>query len=249
MKISEILGKSLDVVTENPHILVPYIVPVLLSVAAAWAGTRDMISWGIAPLYPLGRRPLTFFSSLVTFLRRADAVDLAIWIVILVVLAICVALTITMGDAALSGRSMKIGEAFDSINKKLPIFVVAFLVSWLLKFFGLLFFWVGIFIPSVLLIFVGQAILLDNKDLFDSFSKSYDMARKNWIEILVLLFAFLVVLIIVRLLPILGVIVACLLLGYSTLVFTVMYRDRSRAAPRPRRARPAPEAQPATPPQ
>jgi hypothetical protein len=114
------------------------------------------------------------------------------------------------------------------VSGKLPIFIIAFLLTWFLKFVGIFFFWVGIFVPSVLLIFVGQAVLLENKDLFDSFSKSYDSAKDNWVEILVLLFIFLVILVVVRPILFLGVIVTCFLSCYSAVTFTVMYRDRSR---------------------
>ncbi len=229
MKVSEILTKSVDIITEQPQMLIPYVIPLVVSLIAIWARMTNMMAWGIGRLYPLGRAPEKFLTYFVTAFRAVDGTALVVWVIVLALLAICVALTIVMSDAALSGRQMKVGEAFDRIGKKVPLFVVAFLISWLLKFFGMLFFWVGIFVPAVLLIFVGQAMLLDNKDLFDSFSKSYDVAKENWIEILVLLFVFLVILAFVRFIPLLGVIVACFLVCYSAVVFTMMYRDRGRA--------------------
>ncbi len=240
MKISEILGKSADIITGQPEILVPYIAPLVLSLIAIWVHVTNMLSWGIGRLYPLGRSPLEFFTSFVSAIRLLKIFDWLMWIVILVVLAFCVALTIAMSDARLSGRTLKVGAAFDSIADKLPMFIAAFLISWFLKFVGMFFFWVGMLVPAVLLIFVGQAMLLDKKDLFDSFSKSYDVAKVNWAEILVLLFVFLIVLVVVRLVPFLGVIVACFLMGYSAVVFTVMYRDRSKVrAQRPRKSKSA----------
>lgn len=229
MKVSEILTKSVDIITEQPQMLIPYVIPLVVSLIAIWARMTNMMAWGIGRLYPLGRAPEKFLTYFVTAFRAVDGTALVVWVIVLALLAICVALTIVMSDAALSGRQMKVGEAFDRIGKKVPLFVVTFLISWLLKFFGMLFFWVGIFVPAVLLIFVGQAMLLDNKDLFDSFSKSYDVAKENWIEILVLLFVFLVILAFVRFIPLLGVIVACFLVCYSAVVFTMMYRDRGRA--------------------
>lgn len=231
MKISEILGKSIDIVTEQPQILAVYLVPLILSLIAMWVRITNMVSWGITRLSPLGRSPLQFFTYFVSAIRLLNATVWLVWIVVLIVVAVCVALTIVMSDARLSGRTMKIGEAFDAIAGKLPLFVVAFLISWFLKFIGMFFFWVGLFIPAVLLIFVGQAMLLDNKDLFDSFSKSYDVAKANWMEILVLLFIFLVIVAVARLNLVLGVVVACFLAGYSAVTFTVMYRDRSRGKP------------------
>jgi hypothetical protein len=230
MKLSEILGKSIDVITGNPAILLPYIVPAVISLIAIWAHITNMMNWGITRLYPLGRSPLQFFAYLVTALRGLRALDWVIWILVLITMAICVALTIVMCDAQLSGTAMKLGAAFDAVSGKLPIFIIAFLLTWFLKFIGIFFFWVGIFVPSVLLVFVGQAILLENKDLFDSFSKSYDSAKSNWVEILVLLFIFLVILVVVRPILFLGVIVACFLACYSAVTFTVMYHDRSRVA-------------------
>lgn len=231
MKISEVLGKSIDIVTEQPQILAVYIVPLIMSLVAMWMNVTNMVSWGITRLSPLGRSPLQFFTYLVGSIRLLKATVWLVWIVVLIVIAVCVALTIVMSDAGFSGRTMKVGEAFDAIGGKLPIFVVAFLISWFLKFVGMFFFWVGLLIPAVLLIFVGQAILLDNKDLFDSFSTSYDVAKANWMEVLVLLFVFLVILAVARLNLVLGVVVACFLAGYSAVTFTVMYRDRSRGIP------------------
>lgn len=231
MKISDILQKSVDAITDQPQILAPYIVPLAVSLVAIWVQITNALAWGMGRMYPLGRTPTKFMSNFIQALRAVSATTLLIWVVVLIILGVCVALTIAMSNAALSGRRMKIGEAFDAVSKKLPMFIVAFLISWLLKFFGMFFFWIGIFVPAVLLIFVGQAMLLDNKDLFDSFSTSYDVAKANWIDVLVLLFLFLIVLAIVRLIPFLGVILAFILVCYSAVTFTVMYKDRSRAAP------------------
>lgn len=229
MKISEILSKSIDVVTENPSILVPYIVPLALSLIAMWLGIVNMVSWGIARFNPLGASPLGFFTNFGRSLGRLTAFDWIMWVTILGILAVCVALTVVMSNAQLSGRTMKVGEAFDSVAGRLPVFIVAFFISWFFKFVGMFFFWVGILVPSVLLIFVAQCLLLNNKDLFDSFSTSYDVAKANWMEILVILFVFLVILVIVRSVPPLCAVVACFLMGYSAIVFTVMYRGRRTA--------------------
>lgn len=228
MKVSDILTKSLDVIIGHPQILAPYIIPFVVALLAHWQHIPNLMDWGIGRLSTLGRGPLTYYQYLIQALQKMEALDWGLWIVFLVILAVCTALTIVMSDAFLSGRTMKIGQAFDTIAGKMPIFIVAFLISWVLKFLGMFFFWVGIFIPSLLLIFVGQGILLNNKDLFDSFSDSFDLAKANWVEILILLFIFLVMLAILRFLPILGTLVACLLAGYSAVVFTVLYRDRKR---------------------
>ncbi|MBU7038515.1 MAG: hypothetical protein HXS52_11340 [Theionarchaea archaeon] len=235
LKISEILSKSVDVVTGQPEILLPYLAPIVVSLIATWGGVTSMLGWGVGRFYPLGRTPLRYFWYLITSLRTAGAGDLAVWIAVLILLAICVALTIVMSDARLSGRTMKVGEAFDATLKMLPLFIIAFLISWLLKFCGLFVFWVGLFVPSVLLIFAGQVMILEKKDIFDSFSRSYDIAKGSWVEILLLLFVFLIILVLVRTVPLVGILVACLLMGYSTVVFTVMYRDRSRVGPVKRR--------------
>lgn len=228
MKLSDILTKSLDVITGQPQILAPYIIPFVLALLAHWRYIPNIMDWGIGRLSTLGRGPVLYYQYLIQSLQKIETLDWVLWIVFLVILAVCVALTIVMSNASLSGGTMKIGQAFDAIAGKLPIFIVAFLISWVLKFLGMFFFWVGIFIPSVILIFVGQGILLGNKDLFDSFSDSFDLAKANWVEVLILLFMFLVILAILRFLPILGPLVACLLVGYSAVVFTVLYRDRKR---------------------
>lgn len=228
MKLSDILTKSLDVITGQPQILAPYIIPFVLALLAHWRYIPNIMDWGIGRLSTLGRGPVLYYQYLIQSLQKIETLDWVLWIVFLVILAVCVALTIVMSNASLSGGNMKIGQAFDAIAGKLPIFIVAFLISWVLKFLGMFFFWVGIFIPSVILIFLGQSILLGNKDLFDSFSDSFDLAKANWIEVLILLFIFLVALAILRFLPILGTLVACLLVGYSAVVFTVLYRDRKR---------------------
>jgi hypothetical protein len=243
MKLSQAMGKSADIITEQPQILLPYAAPFVLSLIAMWIHITNMVGWGITRLNPLGRSPLQFFTYFVASIRALRIIDWVMWIVILVVLAICIALTIVMSDAALKGRKMSIGAAFENITGIMPLFVMAFLISWFLKFVGMFFFWVGVLVPAVLLIFVGQSILLDHKDLFDSFSKSYDTARENLIEVLALLFIFLVVLAIVRLVPLLGMVVALALMCYSTVTFTVLYKSkRTPTQVRPKKAKPAPTA-------
>ncbi len=227
MKLSEILSKSLDIVTAQPDILLPYFAPFAIALVALWMRISNMMDWGIGRLSSLSRGPLLYYTRLVESIQTAKAVSWVVWFVILAILAVCIGMTIVMTNAQLSGKRMKVGEAFDAIRHKIVLLIVAFLICWFLKFVGMFFFWVGILVPAVLLIFVGQAILLENKDLFDSFSRSYDLAKANWIEILILVFAFLVVLAILRYISILGVFVACFLAGFSAVIFTVMWKDRS----------------------
>lgn len=237
------MEKSADIITNHPQILLPYAAPFILSLIAVWIHITNMIGWGITRLNPLGRSPLQFFTYFVASIRALRIIDWVMWIIILVVLAICIGLTIVMSDGALKGRKISVGEAFENITGMLPLFVIAFLVSWFLKFVGMFFFWVGVLVPAVLLIFVGQGILLDHKDLFDSFSKSYDTARENLIEVLALLFIFLIILAIVRLVPFLGLVVALVLMCYSTVTFTVLYKSkRPPTQVRPKKGKPVPTA-------
>jgi hypothetical protein len=237
------MGKSIDIMTEQPQILIPYIAPFVLSLIAMWIRISNVLVWGIAWLNMLGRNPLKFPLSFMASIRELKITNWVMWILILGVLGICVALTIVMSDAALKGKKMSVGAAFDTVTPLLPLFMIAFLISWGLKFIGMFFFWVGILIPAVLLIFVGQAILLDHKDLFDSFSKSYDTARENIMDVLMLLFIFLVILAIVRVVPILGMVVALVLMCYSAVTVTVLYRSkRIPQKRRPKKAKPTPTA-------
>ncbi|MGD2248707.1 MAG: hypothetical protein PVF58_09895 [Candidatus Methanofastidiosia archaeon] len=227
MELSKQLEKSIDIITGQPQILVPYIIPAVIGLIALWVRITNIVSWGITRLYPLGRGPLEFFTYFVRSIQFLRVYDWVIWIIVLAILAVCVALTIVMADAHMSGSPVTLGSAFDAVGDRLIPVIIAFLISWVLKFFGMFFFWVGVFVPSVLLVFVGQGILLDNKDLFDSFSNSYDKAKETWGKILVVLFAFVVILAVVRSVLFLSVIVSCFLMGYSAVLFTVMYRDRS----------------------
>ncbi|MBU7024909.1 MAG: hypothetical protein HXS40_12170 [Theionarchaea archaeon] len=61
MKISEILSKSADIVTGQPEILLPYLVPIVVSLAASWGRITSLLGWGVGRLYPLGRTPLRYF--------------------------------------------------------------------------------------------------------------------------------------------------------------------------------------------
>lgn len=227
MELSQELEKSIDIITEQPQILVPYIVPAVIALIALWVRITNIVSWGITRLYPLGRGPLKFFTYFVSSIQSLRIYDWIIWVIILAILAVCVAMTIVMADAHMSGSSITLGRALDAVSNRLITVVVAFLISWVLKFFGMFFFWVGLLVPAVLLVFVGQGILLDNKDLFDSFSGSYDKAKQHWGKILVVLFGFVVILAVVRSVLFLSVIVSCFLMGYSAVLFTVMYSESS----------------------
>jgi hypothetical protein len=227
MELSKELEKSIDIITDQPQILVPYIIPAVIGLIALWVRITNIVSWGITRLYPLGRGPLEFFTYFVRSIQALRIYDWVLWIIVLAILAVCVALTIVMTDAHMSGSPVTLGSAFDAVGDRLIPVIIAFVISWVLKFFGMFFFWVGVFVPSVLLVFVGQGILLDNKDLFDSFSSSYDKAKEIWGKILVVLFGFVVILAVVRSVLFISVIVSCFLMGYSAVLFTVMYRDRS----------------------
>jgi len=139
-------------------------------------------------------------------------------------------MVISMTASYLEGKRLSLYEAFNSISGKILILIAASAVVWILVRIGFCALCIGALIAWVLLALVRQGIIVDNLSFGETFSKSYNVAKNNFFDILLILLLFLVIKIILGLVlffaPSLGDALGYFVDVFSVASLTILYIDR-----------------------
>ena len=220
--IGNILSEALDIITGNPMIIVPYLIPVILTLIGAFAAIGMFVPEGVMqPDFELD--PGFFLDNALAFVGFASIFGVLSWIFGVVADAFAIDITFN----ATQEKKVTLSEAWGQIGfgKILVLLIVSFitLILTILGFFALC---IGALIVMILLIFVMQGIVIDDLDIGATFSNSYNIAKDNFFDILILLLIFVVLGIIVGMIPYIGGILAIFVGIYATVAYTVLYLDR-----------------------
>ncbi len=234
MKISEIIGKSVDMISANPIILVPALIPAILqiirdalqfgwtfSMAGYWRQFAEMDWETLSPGEAMG-----MWQGMFPQVAAFQVVDTIVGIVIWIFGVIAFSMVISMAAAYFEGKKMTLSEAFTSISGKLLLLIIVSAIVWVGVRLGLCALCIGALIVWVLLSLVRQGVVLDSLDLGTCLSKSYGIAKNNFFDILLIIGLFFVVKIIVGLIPILGGGLGYLVDTFSVGAMTIFYFDR-----------------------
>ena len=234
MRISEIIGKAIDIISAKPIILVPTLIPAILqiirdaleigwtySVLDYWAQFSDA-DWdamdpgqitdiwrGFAPQFAV-----------------AEIADTIVGLVIWILGVIAFSMVISMAAAHFEGKEMTLSEAFNSISGKLLLLIVVSAIVWGGKLVGICALCIGALLVWVLLSLVRQGVIVDSLDLGATLSKSYEIAKNNFFDVLLILGLFFVVKIVFALIPVVGDGLGYLVDAFSVCAMTILYFDR-----------------------
>lgn len=220
--LGTVLSEALDVITQNPIIIVPYLIPVVIALLGA------VIAFGTfvpreAVISGFELDPGFFLENALAFIGFASIFGVLAWIFGIVAAAF--AITITWN--AVQGRKVTLSEAWEQIGvNKIIILLIVYIITAILTFLGFFALCIGALIVMILLIFVNQGIIIDNLDIGATFSNSYNIAKDNFFYILILVLAFAVLGFLLGLVPIIGGILSILVGMYATVTYTVLYLDR-----------------------
>lgn len=222
--IGKILTEALDVISENPLIIVPYLLPVALMLIGVFVAFGTIATQA-------GQFPWTDFEPDPTFIMNnvlaifGFVSIFAILALIFGVLADAFAINITYN--ALQGKIVSLGEAWSQIGAgKIVILVIVWIIATILTFLGIFLLCIGALIVYILLIFVFQGIVVDDLDLGATFSNSYRIAKDNFFDVLILVLIFGALGFLLGLIPYIGGILGVFVGMYSVVAFTVLYQDR-----------------------
>jgi hypothetical protein len=219
--IGKILSESLDVISQNPVIVLPYIVPVIIVLIGAVAAAGAVLP-GI-----MGGRFEADPRAMLSGLMAAAGIFFVFGILAFIFDIVATAFAINLTSNAVRERKVTLSEAWQQIGaKKIVLVLVAFIILGILMVLGVLTLCIGTVIVAVLFPFLGQGIVIDNLGLIDTFSNSFNIAKKNWADILILIIVFFVVAFILTRVPVIGGILIILIVMYATVAFTVLYLNR-----------------------
>jgi len=222
--IGDVLSAAFNTITENPMMIVPYLIPVALALIGAF------VAWGsIVPVREIGQGfDFDFgadflYENALAFIGFASILGILSWIFGIVATAFAINITYN----AVNGRKVTLSEAWSEIGAgKILILLIVAIITAILVFLGFFALCIGALIVAILLMFVNQGIIIDNLDIGATFSNSYNIAKNNFFDVLILALVFFVLSIIAGLIPVIGGILGVLVGIYGTVSYTILYLDR-----------------------
>lgn len=234
MKLGEILGKSVDVIAKRPVILVPLLIVAVINVIA----TVARIGWALSLTQYFNQfatqkweaiRPeqaMQMWGQILPGLAGAALVGFVISVIIWALAVIAFSMVIAMTVAALQEKEMGLSEAFRSISGKILVLIIVSLIVTVLKYGGICTLCIVTFIVWIFFSLARQGIVIDNLGFFDSLSKSFNIARNNFLDVFLVLLLFFVIKILLMLVPLLGVALGYIVDTFCVAALTVLYIDR-----------------------
>ncbi|MGD2250342.1 MAG: hypothetical protein PVF58_18235 [Candidatus Methanofastidiosia archaeon] len=223
--IGTILSEALDVISGNPMIIVPYLIPVILALISAFVTIGAFIRGGALPAMATGMEvdPQFFLSTALTFMGIGSVIGVLAWIFTIVANAFAITIT----NDHLQGRKVTLQQAWQEIGvDKIIILIIVSIIVAILTILGFFVFCIGALIVLILMAFVGQGVVIDSLGIGATLSKSYNVAKKNWVDVFIVLLVVLVAIIILNLIPVIGGFLQILAWMYSVVAFTILYQDR-----------------------
>ncbi|MFQ6089310.1 MAG: hypothetical protein ACE5K0_10470 [Candidatus Methanofastidiosia archaeon] len=229
MKISEVLNKSIDVVSRNPVIFVPYLVPMVLQliIGVVWLGQVGRWAGFTPPRGLMGpEEAMRFWQEMMTSFLPTMGMSFLLGILswIFVVIATAMAIVITLDS--LKKRKSTLSGAFNMVSDKLIVLIIAIFVVKVLTGLGFCAFIIGAIIVAILLAFVPQGIVVDGLSFGETFSKSYNIAKSNFLDVFLVLLVFFVVGVVVGFVPVIGNVLKPFIGAFATAALTILYLDR-----------------------
>lgn len=220
--IGNILSEALDIITGNPMIIVPYLIPVILTLIGAIVAVGVFVPEGaMQPGFELD--PEFFLDNALALLGFVSVFGVLSWIFGIVADAFAIDITFN----ATQEKKVTLSEAWGHIGfGKILVLLIVSIITAILTILGFFLLCIGALIVMILLIFVMQGIVIDDLDIGATFSNSYNIAKNNFFDILILLLIFLVLGFIVSMVPAIGGILAIFVGIYATVAYTVLYLDR-----------------------
>lgn len=217
LTISEIFSRSFEIYKANPVIIVPSLIPVAWIFLASIALLAGMI--GFVGLRGAGAD----VGGLVAGLIGGLGVFLLGFMILFLVAE---GITIEMIREAYSGGSADLRRGWEASKGKMATLIVASVVAGIIIVLGYILFIIPGVILTILLYFVAQAIMIDNKGALESLSTSYSFVMANLTDAVIIILVSIAMHLIVSWIPVLGLLLSLIILPYVISLATLLYIDR-----------------------
>lgn len=230
MKISEILGKAVDIVTENPLIIVPCLIPFVLAIGVELMNIQALsvfdqlqeMQWDAMD----PQQAMEVWQDTFALAAPGAALRFVVNIIVWLTGVVAFSMVISMVAASFEGKSMNLVEAFNSISGSLLILIVVSAIVTVLRYVGICTLCIVTFVVWIFFAVVRQGIIIDKLGFSESFSKSWNIGRNNFFDLFVILGLFFFVKIILSFVPFVGNPLGYLVDVFSVAALTILYFDR-----------------------
>jgi hypothetical protein len=224
MTISDLLSKSFELYKDNPIIVVPSILPAAWSIIATVVLAAFIFGTATRPYSPYysydsGGAMMGWVGGML-----GGMAVFAIGFLALFVLA--EGMTINMIREASEGGRADLSRGWESAKSKLITLVVAAIIVSVILFLGYMLLIIPGLILTLLLYFVAQAIMIDDKSALDSLGASYNFVKANLTDSIIIAILSIVIYFVLSMIPMIGIILMLIAMPYLIALSTLLYLDR-----------------------
>ena len=226
--LGDLFNKALDFVKENPVVLVPPILGGIIGVVIMRAiGLSTLGMPGLGRLGPRFAPPGPGYQPEVPpSVLGALGLALLGMILVLVIDMIFNGWLIAMVKQGLTGEVVDLGSSFNvALSKAVPIIAASILVGIIVGIGFLLCVIPGI-IAWILLALTLQAVVVDDYGPVDALKASYEVAKNNFFDVLIIVIGQVIISAIVSIVPYLGFILSAAVSGFFAVLLTIFYVAR-----------------------
>jgi hypothetical protein len=224
MTISDLLSRAFELYKENPIIVVPSLLPVAWSIVSTVFLAALIFGTATRPYYS----PYSYDSGGAMMGWIAGMMGgMALFLIgFLALLVLAEGMTIEMIREASEGGRADLSSAWESTKGKLAALIVAAIVVSVILFFGYVLLVIPGLILTLLLYFVAQAIMIDNKGALESLGASYNFVKANLTDSAIVALLSIAIYFVLSMIPLLGILLVLVAMPYLIALSTLLYLDR-----------------------
>jgi hypothetical protein len=220
-----LLSKALELYKENPIIVVPSLLPVGWSIissvllAALIFGTTTRPYYSSYYSYDPGDAMMGWIAGMMG--------GMAVFLIgFLALLVLAEGMTIVMIRDAFEGGRADLNNAWESTKGKLVTLIIAAIVVSVILVLGYALLVIPGLILTLLLYFVAQAIMIDDKGALESLGTSYNFVKANLTDSVIIVLLSIAIYFVLSMIPLLGILLVLVAMPYFIALSTLLYIDR-----------------------
>jgi len=225
MTISDLLSRAFELYKENPIIVVPSLLPVAWSIistvflAALIFGTASRPYYSPYYSYDSGGAMMGWIGGMMG--------GMALFLIgFLALLVLAEGMTIEMIREASEGGRANLSSAWESTKGKLVTLIVAAIVVSVILFLGYVLLVIPGLILTLLLYYVAQTIMIDDKGALESLGASYNFVKANLTDSAIIALLSIAIYFVLSMIPLLGILLVLVAMPYLIAFSTLLYIDR-----------------------
>lgn len=221
MTISDLLSRAFKLYEENPIIIIPSLLPVAWSIISAVFIAAFVFGTAYRHHYPY--EPEGFMPGWIVGMMGGVAV---FTIVFLALLILAQGMTIEMVQQAFKGGRADLSSAWEITKGKLATLIIAGIAVSVILFIGYALLIIPGLILTLLLYFISQAIMIDNKGALESLGTSYNFVKVNLEDSAIIALLSIAIYFVLSMIPFIGILLVLVAIPYLTALSTLLYIDR-----------------------